>query len=307
MFVIKKGRIAITKTKGSGEIVLAELHAGQMLGEMAFFDNKPRSAGARAVEKTEVIVLPFNALYSQFKKFPEWLKATVRTVNSHLREANQRIKNLERAEEKDAKMFPGDVIVRLCAVISLVGFKVGEKTEEGLVIPGGVLRTYCIQIFHQPTHRMQKLLEVLEELQLLNIEDLGEGRTKVTLFDHSQITDFVDWYNKWLYTKEADRIEVQERHLDLLHALIVFGNKVEADANNQVRVNLTVLQNKAMEELGYQVNATDMDTLSELGLIGERISEDDNTTSTEFDLAEIKRLYPFWRIIHTLNKIPAKQ
>ena len=68
-----------------------------------------------------------------------------------------------------------------------------------------------------------------------------------------------------------------------------------------------VLQNKAMEELGYQVNATDMDTLSELGLIGERISEDDNTTSTEFDLAEIKRLYPFWRIIHTLNKIPAKQ
>ena len=52
MFVIKKGRIAITKTKGSGEIVLAELHAGQMLGEMAFFDNKPRSAGARAVEKT---------------------------------------------------------------------------------------------------------------------------------------------------------------------------------------------------------------------------------------------------------------
>src|SRR6185312_4669530 len=106
MYVIKSGRIAITKAKGSGEIVLAEKKAGEMLGEMAFFDDKPRSAGAKAIADSEVIQLPFVALHAQFKTFPEWLKAMVRTVNGQLRDANARIKNLEAATSGDEEMFP---------------------------------------------------------------------------------------------------------------------------------------------------------------------------------------------------------
>src|ERR1700726_3746394 len=75
MYVIKGGRIAITKAKGSGEIILAEKKAGEMLGEMAFFDDKPRSAGAKAIQDTEVIALPFVALHARFKTFPAALKA----------------------------------------------------------------------------------------------------------------------------------------------------------------------------------------------------------------------------------------
>src|SRR3984885_10643357 len=136
IYVIKSGRIAITKAKGSGEIVLAEKKSGEMLGEMAFFDNKPRSAGAKAVQDTEVIALPFTSLYAQFKTFSEWLKAVVKTVNSQLRDANVRIKNLEVASSGTEEMFPPPMITRLCAIISLVGMKSGEKqADESLVIP----------------------------------------------------------------------------------------------------------------------------------------------------------------------------
>ena len=48
MYVIKKGKITITKTKGDSEVELASMGPGQMFGEMAFFDQKPRSANARA-------------------------------------------------------------------------------------------------------------------------------------------------------------------------------------------------------------------------------------------------------------------
>src|SRR5580658_4298794 len=106
IYVIKSGRIAITKAKGSGEIVLAEKKSGEMLGEMAFFDDKPRSAGAKAVMDSEVIMLPFSALHAQFKTFPEWLKAMVKTVNGQLRDANARIKNLEAASSGEEEMFP---------------------------------------------------------------------------------------------------------------------------------------------------------------------------------------------------------
>src|SRR5580704_8364212 len=141
MYVIKSGRIAITKAKGSGEIILAEKKSGEMLGEMAFFDNKPRSAGAKAVAETEVIAMPFTSLYAQFKTFPEWLKAIVKTVNSQLRDANTRIKNLETATNDNEEMFPPHMVTRLCAIISLTGFKCGEKQEDGsLIIPHSILR-----------------------------------------------------------------------------------------------------------------------------------------------------------------------
>src|ERR1044072_774938 len=104
MYVIKAGRIAITKAKGSGEIILAEKVNGEMLGEMGFFDNKPRSAGAKATQDSEVISLPFASLHAQFKTFPEWLKAMVKTINAHLRDANTRIKNLEAVSSDNEEM-----------------------------------------------------------------------------------------------------------------------------------------------------------------------------------------------------------
>ncbi|MCB0392904.1 MAG: cyclic nucleotide-binding domain-containing protein, partial [Bdellovibrionales bacterium] len=116
MYVIKTGRIAIKKAKGSSDIVLAELAPGEMLGEMAFFDNKPRSASAVAAVDSDVIMLPFTALHAQFKTFPEWLKAMVKTVNSNLRNANQRIKNLESASSQSTELFDDHAITRLCAI-----------------------------------------------------------------------------------------------------------------------------------------------------------------------------------------------
>ena len=154
MYVIKSGKIAITKAKGSSEITLAELGPGDMLGEMAFFDSKPRSAGAKAVSDTVVIELPFKALNAQFKTFPEWLKAIVRTVNTHLRNANTKIKNLEKADSEDAVYFPPHTVNRLIGVIGLVASRYGEKTPEGLLVSQYTLRRYTIQVFQLPTAKM---------------------------------------------------------------------------------------------------------------------------------------------------------
>jgi len=66
------------------------------VGEMAFFDGRPRSASVKAVKDSEVICLPFKSLHDQFQNFTEWCKAVMRTVNDHLREANVRIMTLEK-------------------------------------------------------------------------------------------------------------------------------------------------------------------------------------------------------------------
>lgn len=308
MYVIKSGRIAITKAKGSGEIILAEKAGGEMLGEMGFFDNKPRSAGAKALAESEVISLPFSALHAQFKTFPEWLKAMVKTINGHLRETNQRLKNLETAANDNEEMFPPHLVTRLCGIISLIGFKSGEKAEGGgMLIPYSVLRDYCIQIFQAPTNKLDKIMEVLQALQIMKVEDIGEGRKRVTIFNHKLLTDFTDWYNKYLFTEQSKRITVEDRELPTMRALVFYGKKVKPDDAGFTKVSLTEMQNSSMRDLNHLFSVNDADSLVEKGLVQEKASEDGGVLTMKFKMAEIENILPFWEIVYTLKKVPGRR
>lgn len=306
MYVIKSGRIAITKAKGSGEIILAEKVGGEMLGEMAFFDNKPRSAGAKAVQDTEVISLPFVALHAQFKTFPEWLKAMVRTINGQLRDANTRIKNLEAATTGNEEMFPPHMVTRLCAIISLIGFKCGEKVENGLVVPYSVLRDYTIQIFQAPTNKLDKIMEVLSALQIMKVEELGEGKKRITILNHATLTGFTDWYNKYLFTEQAKRITVDDKEMPTLRALVFYGKKATPDDKGMVKVSLTDMQNNSMRDLNHLFSVNDADTLAEKGLVQEKQSEQGGSLSMKFRLADLESILPYWEIVYTLKKVPGR-
>lgn len=305
MYVIKKGRLSVTKAKGSSEIVLAELGPGAMIGEMAFFDGTPRSAGAKAKTDSMVVKLPFSALYAQFKTFPEWLKAMVKTVNSKLRDANAKIKNLEQAQAPETNMFNPHLITRLCAIIALIGYKSGEKEGDGIVIPYWTLRNYCIQIFQQPTTKLDKMMSALQGFGIMNVEDLGEGKKKVTILKHELLAKFVDWYNDYLFKEESKRVTITEKEMPALKALVFYGKKQQPDDNGFVTVNLTEVQNNSMKDLGYLVGVNDTDSLAEKGLVQDKQSGEGGILTQKFVLKDLETIQPYWEMVFAISKIPA--
>ena len=56
-YLIQTGRVEIVTTRDGEDIHLTSLKGGQLFGEMALMDDKPRSATAVAWERTEVIVV----------------------------------------------------------------------------------------------------------------------------------------------------------------------------------------------------------------------------------------------------------
>lgn len=304
MYVIKKGRIAITKVKGSGEVELAELGPGEMLGEMAFFDNKPRSAGARSKVDSTVIMLPFSSLYAQFKTFPEWLKAMVKNVNGKLRDANAKIKNLERESAPETTAFQPHMITRLCAIISLIGYKCGEKEGDGIVIPYYTLRNYCIQIFQAPTTKLDKMMECLQGMQIMKVEDIGEGRKKVTILKHEFLSKFVDWYNDYLFKDESKRITITEKEMPGLKSLAFYGQKLTPNEKGEVVVSLTDIQNNSMKDLGMLVNVNATDALAEKGLVQDKQSGAGGVLTQKFILNDIVTILPYWELVFALLKVP---
>jgi CRP/FNR family cyclic AMP-dependent transcriptional regulator len=304
MYVVKSGKFAVVKTKQNSEIVLAEIGPGAMVGEMAFFDNEPRSASVKAIKDSEVIALPYKALHAQFQNFPEWCKAIMRTVNGHLRNANQRIKLLEKNDASENDLFPPHTITRLVSILNLVGQRYGKMSPEdkGLVVNPNVLRNYTIQVFQEPTHKMQKLMNTLMDMGYMKVEDLGEGRQKLVILNQDFLFSFAEWYNEWLFKKEVDRITVREEDIKVLKGVIHFTKLTSKDKRGNTRIDLNLLQNESLKELGYAIKPEETAPLIERKFMGEKTMDGEMLSST-VQLEEIEKITPFWEIIYTLGKV----
>ena len=306
MYVIKSGRFEVIKAKGAeAEFKLAELGPGALVGEMAFFDNKPRSASVRAIRDSEVIALSYQALHAQFKNFPEWSKAIMRTVNEHLRKANQRIKELEKATSTDDVVFPPHLINKLIAILAFTSLRYGKILDDALntiELNGNILRKYTIQIFQESTLKMQKLLETLAKLNYLKIESTGDGNQKIILNNLTFLFEFVEWHNKYLFQTPEERSIVEEKEIQIINGLLHFAKKLKPNDQGLVKLNLTEVQNDSMRELQFLIRIDDTHSLVTKKLIGDHQMEEGGIYSF-LAVANLEKLSPFWTLIYTLKRI----
>lgn len=303
MYIIKSGSLAVTKTKGTSEVVLAEIKTGAMVGEMAIFDKKPRSANVKALKETEVIALPYDALDKQLEGLPVWIKAIMKTMNENLREANKKIKILE-SSNTDTERFPPHTINKLLSIINLVGHKYGQASEDGkgLLVPANRLRNYTIQIFQEPTNKMESLQAALQELGFFIVEDLGEGKKRLVNLNADFLMDFVDWYNDWLFKQEKDKVYITAEDIKILTAVIHFARKVDPDHKGVRKINLADIQNDSMKDLGYLVRSEEVNPLIEKGLLSEKVMEEAGVFIS-LQLENLEKPAAYWQLVWDLKRV----
>jgi CRP-like cAMP-binding protein len=301
MYIVKSGLLVVTKTKGVSEVVLAEVKPGNMVGEMAIFDKKPRSANVKASKDTEVIALPYDGLAQQMELLPVWVKAIMKTMNENLREANKKIKILETPGQSDEDRYPPHVVTKLISLINLVGHKYGKPEDGGLSIPAGTLRRYTIQVFQEATNKMNSMTAALKTLGYMTIEDLGEGRQKIVNLKPDFLFEFVDWYTEFQFAQDKDRVVLKEDEVRVLNGLLHFANKVAPDAKGAHKVNLNDLQNESMKELGYLLRGEEVNSLIEKNLVSEKLTEEAGISVT-VKPEEVAKPATYWGLIFSLKK-----
>src|SRR2546428_12363404 len=94
MYVIRSGRVNISKRIGDREITLAVLGPGEFFGEMALLEGLPRSAGATVVEEALLCEGEQGALATVGRRNSEIAVRLMRRLSSRLREADRQIQAL---------------------------------------------------------------------------------------------------------------------------------------------------------------------------------------------------------------------
>ncbi|SRR5581483_5908365 len=86
LFVVLSGRIALSNKSIDGrESVVALMEAGDIFGEMGLFDGLGRSTGARALEPSEVIAIPYAPVQEVYERRPTLLWGVVALLSGRIR------------------------------------------------------------------------------------------------------------------------------------------------------------------------------------------------------------------------------
>ncbi|MEM9562462.1 MAG: Crp/Fnr family transcriptional regulator [Actinomycetota bacterium] len=121
VIVVRRGRVKITRTSADGNEALLEVRGpGSLLGEMSFFDGRPRSASGWAITGVEALVLPAKRFQPLLAERPDLNAVVLRDLSQRLRQASHR--QLESAV--------GDAFARLAG-------RLAELADDGVTQPDG--------------------------------------------------------------------------------------------------------------------------------------------------------------------------
>ena len=101
LYIIQKGAVSIRVAKDRAFVELAKISNGEVIGELAFFDRKPRSASAVILVDAEILEVPFDSLEKIYATVPGYMKTIMGSIVERLRHANDTIKKLQKTHKSD--------------------------------------------------------------------------------------------------------------------------------------------------------------------------------------------------------------
>ncbi len=103
MYVIREGKVKVTKLSGDGrEKILELLGEGDFFGEMSLLDNVERSASVKSLTETCILALSRNDFLSELRRSPDLAMAVIQELTRRVRQMDEQASSLsfQRVKER---------------------------------------------------------------------------------------------------------------------------------------------------------------------------------------------------------------
>lgn len=101
-YLIQSGEVSVYVTKGDEQVELARLDAGQIVGEMAFIFDGPRTASVKATTDTNLIVISRQQFQEKLKESDPTVRAIVHMLSRRIVDSNNTLLN-KKSDLEDLK------------------------------------------------------------------------------------------------------------------------------------------------------------------------------------------------------------
>lgn len=317
MYWVQAGTMRLFKKKGSGFIELGVVHAGEVVGEMSFLDNQPRSASVEALQPCDVVEIPRGKFDEFLAAQPSWMKSLVQTLVKRLRATSNRVRELESASTVYAKDEDGRTTklheflstpdtLKLSSAVLLASARNSEKLPDGSAkVKAGWVQYYGAQIFGVQLSKIQVFIDVLQEGGILAIERNGD-QIDLHLKELDRLEKFIYFAQDEHGKVDDKRLPISDKGVAILSAVSQFSDIGAAPATSETfSVNMEDVLQKAAAASGNKIpfDLTSFEELVKSGFAQEiRVSGAEKTAL--FQVARFQKLAPLLELrqrFHSLN------
>lgn len=304
LYIIQNGQLRLFKPKGKGFIEIAVLRAGEVIGEMAYFDDAgggKRSCSASAMVSSEVIEISFTAFAKTMSGLNPWFKTIINTLASRLRSTNTRVKELESnstsvnygsGKHSGYEFFKTSDIIKILGMIFLAYKSHGEDHSKGIALHKKTLDLYSHEIFGLMESKMSETFIILEDLGLLEIENDKDNLPKILVLKNlDRLRSFFIFYNTEKHLTEDKKLKISNKcQIFLEHIWMKIANQ----PNTQNAMTLVgvdeLLDNWKSKKLNITVDHLQDAKLH--GIIGDTIIGSENKLAVEVNYLKLSKLLP---------------
>lgn len=189
MYIVRSGDVSVYLNRNGTTINLAQLTAGAMIGEMALFENKPRSASAKATSDCEITKISKNDFARLTKQIPKWFVTLMIALSSRLRETNQRLQEAE--DQNPVSSLTLDSSYRILMLVKLLWYKEGIKEGRAWLLDLKDAISNTSQILNMPAANVESAISSLVKAKLISIQLNDYKEKKLAIAQRSTLDTII--------------------------------------------------------------------------------------------------------------------
>jgi CRP/FNR family transcriptional regulator, cyclic AMP receptor protein len=324
LFIIQKGQVRLFRPKGKGFIELAVLRSGEVIGEMAYFDEdgsgRKRSCSAAALTSLEVIEISFVAFGKTMSSLNPWFKTIINTLVARLRKTNSRVRELEDNQTNNYGKGAGYEFLKPLEVMRILGtfflvFKAhGEAKSQAMAVKRSTLTLYTQDMYQIMEVKLESMLSLLCSMGWMEIHDDETKMPNLILLKNMDlIRQIFIFYNSERHVPDEKKMKISDKCESIIAKMLE-----KLPSNPMIDIpNLKVVDDTPPKFTKYYlltpviddfkqrnipINVDHLDDGKISGLFGEILMKD-GLVFAEADMPKIQKMYPIIRFMSAVRKL----
>ncbi len=312
LYIIQKGQVRLYIPKGRGFVDIAILRAGEVIGEMAYFDEKSRrrSCSAAALVTTDVVEISFPAFAKTMAGLNPWFKTIINTLAERLRKTNDKVKALESNSVgfgKDGKIsnykfFHSADILKFISLYYLVFRTHGEIVGGTSVVNEKKFKFYAMDIFNLMEVKYEEFHQLLLSIKIITLKNDSEGKpTLLACSDVESWKQYLAFFNTQRLVDDSKKIELRE-DAEILLTQIISHMEGVVSKEGKAACDLSAVLKKC-HELELRVTESDISDGIKVGFCEDVLVGEGNRLTTVVNIDRLRKELKPIKLMNAIEKL----